>query len=282
MNFSVLISVYFKENPEYFKMAIESILTQTVKPIEIVIVKDGKLTQRLDLLIHELCCADNEMFKIVEIEENVGLGEALRIGTINCSQEIIARMDTDDICVLNRFEKQLEVINNNPNVDVVGSFIAEFKGERANITAIRKVPITYKEIKTKAKYRNPLNHMTVMFRKKAVMDVGNYKDLLWNEDYYLWARMINNEKNIINLPEVLVYARAGNEMYKRRGGLKYIQNEVKLQKEFLKMGFINYCDFVFNISVRSIVRLLPNFIRSFIYRKALRQKNSSQLFGKGE
>lgn len=277
MKFSVLISVYFKEKPEYFKRAIESILTQTVRPTEIVIVKDGKLTQELDSLIDEFYKGNKELFKIVELEENIGLGKALRIGVNNCSEELIARMDTDDICIHNRFEKQLKFMMSNSNIDVVGSYIAEFQGDIENIIAIRKVPITYEEVKVKAKYRNPLNHVTVMFRKKAVIEVGNYKALLWSEDYYLWARMITNNKKIENLPEVLVYVRVGNEMFKRRGGFKYIQNEVKLQKEFLRMGFINYFIFAFNILIRGTVRLLPNFMRSFIYRKALRQKSNNKV-----
>lgn len=271
MKFSVLLSVYFKEKPEYLKEAIDSILNQTVKPSEIVLVKDGKLTEDLDRIIKDYDTKNEGLFKIVALEKNVGLGEALKIGVDNCSNEIIARMDTDDICVPHRFEKQLEFLNNHPEVDLVGSFISEFEHNINNVIALRKVPITVEEVNNFAKTRNPLNHMTVMFRKSSIISVGNYKPFLWNEDYYLWVRLITNNKKIMNISEPLVFARAGSDMYQRRGGLKYIKNETKLQKEFLNMGFISLSKFIVNVAIRSTVRILPNSLRSLVYKKGLRR-----------
>ncbi len=270
MRFSVLLSVYYKEKPEYLREAIDSIINQTVKPTEIVLIKDGKLTEELEKAIKDYDISNYGLFKIVALEKNVGLGEALRIGVNNCSNEIIARMDTDDICVPDRFEKQIKFLAKHPEVDLVGSYISEFEGDINNIIALRKVPVTVEEVNAFAKTRNPLNHVTVMYRKNSIIFAGNYKPFLWNEDYYLWVRLINNNGKIMNIPEPLVYVRAGSEMYQRRGGLKYVKNEVGLQKEFLNMGFISLPKFISNVTKRTIVRVVPNNLRSYIYRKFLR------------
>lgn len=270
MEFSVLMSIYEKEKPEYFKACIESVLNQTKLPSEIVIVKDGPITKELDNLI-EYYSIKYDIFKIIELDENKGLGVALAIGVESCSYDIIARMDTDDICVDNRFEKQINILNNNKKISIVGSYIYEFDGSVENIVSCRKVPIEEKDINTYIKYRNPFNHMTVMYRKSDVIKSGNYKDLLWNEDYYLWARMISNGCVGRNIPDVLVYARAGKGLFKRRGGFKYIRQEIKLQKEMYRLRIINILDLIFNISVRSIVRIVPNTFREIVYTKVLRK-----------
>lgn len=270
MKFSVLMSVYFKEKPEYLSEAIQSILNQKLPPDEIVIVKDGALNYELDKVIEDFS-NKNSIFKIIALEKNVGLGEALRIGVLNCTYDIIARMDSDDICSYERFWTQSEVFRKDPLVDVVGGWIAEFEDNIDNITSIRKVPLEEEAIKIKARYRNPLNHMAVMFKKASVLGCGNYKPFLWNEDYYLWVRMIMGGCKIINLPEILVYARAGRDMIKRRGGLKYIKNEIKLQKEFKKIKFINSYQYVFNIVLRTSVRILPGNIRRSVYTTLLRR-----------
>lgn len=273
MNFSVLMSVYCKERPEYLKLSIESILNQTLMPSELVIVKDGPLGEELDSTIYDFESNYQELIKVVNLEKNVGLGEALQIGLINCSHPIVARMDTDDICLPYRFERQIEYLEMNPSVDVVGSWVEEFNGDISiESNLIKKVPIDYEIINRKARYRNPINHMSVVFKKQAVTDSGNYQPLLWNEDYYLWVRMISKGYRITNLPEVLVYVRAGDDMYRRRSGVKYIQSEIKLQKKMLDLKFINYMDFLINISIRTIIRLIPNNWRSFVYQKLLRNK----------
>jgi len=164
--FSVLMSVYFKEKPNYFKECLESILNQTIVPSEIVLVKDGKLTKELECVIGEYVSKYDNLFKIIELEENKGLGIALQIGLLNCKYDIIARMDTDDICLPDRFEKQLKILKERKDVSVVGSWIGEFEDHYKNINTLRKTPLTFDEIYSLAKKKNPLNHMTVMFRKK--------------------------------------------------------------------------------------------------------------------
>lgn len=271
MHFSVLMSVYIKERPEFLKEAIDSMLNQTLKPNEIVIVLDGQLTSELYGLLDEYKKGFPELFKFVQLEQNMGLGKALEIGIHECSHDLIARMDSDDICHPERFEKQINFMKNNPDVKVLGSWIGEFEKDPKKIESIRKVPSSYEEIKQYAKTRSPLNHMTVVYWKEAVLSSGNYQTLLWNEDYFLWARMLNNNIKIMNIPEILVYARAGADMFNRRGGLKYFNKEVELQTEFLKMNFIDKKTYVMNIFTRGAVRVLPNSVRGFIYKQLLRK-----------
>ncbi|AGK55730.1 glycosyltransferase [Bacillus sp. 1NLA3E] len=270
MNFSVLMSVYFKEKPEFLKEAIDSMLKQTLKPNEIVIVLDGELTNELYGLLDEYKNKFPTLFKYVQLDKNMGLGKALEIGINECSNDLIARMDSDDICHPERFERQINFMKNNPEVKVLGSWIGEFDEDPGKIESIRKVPSSYEEIKRYARTRCPVNHMTVVYWKDAVLKAGSYQTLMWNEDYFLWGRMLNNNMKFMNIPEVLIYARAGADMFNRRGGLKYFESEVKLQKEFLKMHFIDKQTFLRNILMRGFVRVLPNSLRGFIYKKMLR------------
>lgn len=267
------MSVYIKENPKYMKQSLDSIINQTYKPSEIVIVKDGLLTKELNDLIDEYQKIYTNLFKIITLEENVGLGKSLNIGVLNCTYDIIARMDTDDICRNDRFEKQIKVLKNNKHIDIVGSNIVEFIGEEvSNIKGVRSVPQNYNEIMKYAKKRNPFNHMTVMYRKIAVLDSGNYQESLFSEDYHLWVRMLIKGHKGININENLVFVRCNEDTYKRRGGMKYIKSEINLQRQFLKWGYINYFEFLFNIVSRIFVRILPNSIRSTIYNSLLRSK----------
>ena len=261
MNFSVLMSVYFKEQVSYLKESIDSLLKQTLKPSEIVIIFDGPLTKELYALLDKYKNDYPEIFKYVQLEKNVGLGKALEIGVNECSYELIARMDSDDICHPERFEKQITFLKNNPDIKVLGSWIAEFEASPEKLESIRKVPVNFEEIKEYAKTRNPLNHMTVVYWRDAVLDAGNYQTLLWNEDYYLWARILNKNMKIMNLPEVLIYARAGADMFGRRGGVKYFKREIELQSKFLEMNFINRKTFLKNVMIRGLVRVIPNSVK---------------------
>jgi glycosyltransferase involved in cell wall biosynthesis len=271
MEFSVLMSVYFKEKPEFLKEAIRSTLEQTLPPNEIVIILDGKLTDALYETLDNFKKEKPGLFKFVQLEVNKGLGKALEIGINECKYNVIARMDTDDICHPERFEKQINFLIQNPDIDVVGSWIGEFDENPNEISTIRRVPLTSKEIIRYAKRRNPINHMTVMYRKNAVLGVGNYQPFLWNEDYYLWVRMLKARKKFANIPEILVYARTGNEMFKRRGGLKYLKQDIHLQKEFLKMDFVTKKEYYGNVLVRGFVRILPNNFRGKLYKTLLRR-----------
>ena len=183
------MSLYIKEKPEYLRLAIDSMLGQTVVPDEIVIVEDGPLTDDLYAVLDEYKEKFPQIIRTVRNEKNLGLGLALNAGLKECRNELVARMDTDDISKPDRCEKQLKYFLENPETTILGGQIAEFITEPANIVGRRIVPETDKELKEYIKKRCPFNHMTVMFKKSDVIKVGNYQDWFWNEDYYLWIRL---------------------------------------------------------------------------------------------
>ena len=271
MKFSVLMSVYYKEDPLFLRQAIESIINQTVPPTEIVIVKDGPLTKELDEVIDEYVQKYEGLFNILSLETNCGLGIALAKGVHSCKYDIIARMDTDDIANETRFKKQLDIFKKDPKVDIVGSNISEFMEDPNVPYSERKVPEKYEDIIKFAKKRCPFNHMTVMYKKQAVLDAGNYIKFESLEDYYLWARMLNNGCYAVNIPENLVYARIGNGMFERRSGIGYVKSEFRLQKKFKEIGFINGIQLSYNLVGRTFIRIIPNNLRKFIYVKLLRK-----------
>ena len=272
-NFSVLLSVYHKEKPEFLEKSIESIyFNQTLKPNEIVLVEDGPLTNELYNSIEKLKNKiGTSIFKTVVLEKNMGLGNALRIGIEKCSNELIARMDTDDISYPNRFEKQVNFFKENPDTDVLGTFMSEFVGNTNNIICIKDALNNEIDLKKYMKLRDPVNHPSVMFKKSKVLEAGNYKEIFLNEDSYLWGRMLSKGCVFKNIQEPLVYFRTTDDTYKRRGGWKYVKAEYGLQKEFLKLGIINKIEFIRNITLKNIVRLIPNQLRKFIYLKMLRK-----------
>ena len=268
--FSVLLSLYYKENPQSLKDSLESIINQTLQANEIVLVKDGPLTKDLELVLDSYS-KQNINLKIVPLAQNKGLGKALNEGLKHCSYEIVARMDTDDIAKPNRFEKQIEVFKSNEEIDVVGTWIDEFEGSPQNIISTRKLPETNKEIYQYAQKRNPINHPTVMFRKQAVIDVGGYKHFPLFEDYYLWVRMLLKGTKFYNIQESLLFFRFSPDMFKRRGGIKYACTEAKFQWELYKLGFISFIKTCINILIRFGTRIIPNSLRGWIYKNILRK-----------
>ena len=274
LRFSVLMSVYYKENPSWFKTALDSVINQTLQPNEIVLIEDGKLTDELYKVIEKYKNQYSNLFKIIPLEKNSGLGEALRIGVLNCSNELIARMDTDDIAKNDRFKKQIQFFQEYPNVDLVGSWISEFEDEPDKIISYRQLPIEHQEIYKFGQFRCPVNHMTVMYRKDAVLKAGNYQTFKNIEDYYLWGRMLKQGAVFANIPECLVNVRAGNSMLKRRANLTYFFNsEFPLHTELYRMGFINLKQYLRNISSTFLLRAIPQWAMAIIYRKFLRKEN---------
>lgn len=270
IKFSVLMSVYFKESPSYLEAALSSIFTQTVMPDEVVLVEDGPLTSELDETINKFEQEYPTILKLVKFETNRGLGQALHDGLLECSNEIVFRMDTDDIAHKDRFEKQLKIFREK-EVDVVGSNITEFDETMTNITSHRIVPEHDEDIKKMAKSRNPINHMTIAFKKQAVIDSGNYLDMMYFEDYYLWVRMMSKGYTFYNIQEELIDVRGGNDMIKRRGGKKYIKPIINFEKAILKLGYISKFEFLKNVIQRVIVSLIPNSFRFLVYKKILRK-----------
>jgi glycosyltransferase involved in cell wall biosynthesis len=271
MKYSVLMSVYYKEKPEYLKASIDSMIKQTIKPDQIVLIKDGPLTEALDDVIREY--EDNPIVDVVELKENVGLGKALNIGLEKCRNKIVARMDTDDISIPDRCEKQLLILNQNKDVSVIGTGVAEFIGDPSNIVAYKKVYKEHEDIKRQMKYRNPMNHPSVMYRKEDVILAGSYKHWFLNEDYYLWIRMLQKGYKFSNINEPLVLMRITDETYLRRGGWKYFITQKKLFDYMLNNKTINIIEYIYNNVIRFATTILvPNKVRKIIYLKMLRRK----------
>jgi len=272
MKFSVLMSVYYKENPDFLKTAIDSVLNQTLKPNEIVIVRDGKLTEELDVVLDAFSEKYPKIINIVSLEKNSGLGIALNYGLSKCKYDLVARMDSDDISDNKRFEQQIACFKRNPDLSMVGGLIKEFDVEIDDLNRIRAVPENNNDIYTGLKKRNCINHVTVMFRKSDILEAGGYQDCPYFEDYYLWCRVATLQKKLYNVQNVLVYVRAGNDMINRRGGLKYFCYSRDFYKKILKINYISLPCYYFNIFVRFVVALAPSGFRSWFYSKFLRKK----------
>lgn len=275
MKFSVLLSVYAKENPVYLEQALESVLCQTCMPNEIVLIEDGPLTSELYRGIEQYEKTYPSFFRRVPLKQNVGLGRALNQGVLACRYPFIARMDTDDIARPDRFEKQVSAFRANPELSLVGGWIEEFSDSPDEIRSVRSVPLSHQDIVRYAKRRNPINHMTVMFRKQAVLEAGNYLPMDLSEDYYLWYRLIEKGFLLCNLSDILVSVRGGKEMIARRGGFQYWQSERELQQIFLTSGFISRQEYIRNITVRFFARMMPGIVRDLLYQKILRKRTKS-------
>lgn len=273
--FSVAMSVYKSDNPDFFDRALSSITDeQTIKPNEIVLVVDGPVSNEINNVINKYE-EKYEIFKVIRLEQNGGLGNALKIAVENSSNELIARMDSDDVSVSTRFEEQLKYFEINPEIDIVGGDITEFIGEESNIVGKRSVPVSNDSIREYMKTRCAMNHVSVMYKKKAVESAGGYQDWFWNEDYYLWIRMWLNGAVFANTGSVLVNVRVGEEMYQRRGGSKYFESEKGLQDYMLKNKMINHSTYIKNVTKRLIIqKLMPNKLRGWVFRTFARKKVS--------
>lgn len=250
--------------------SLDSIFHQTRLPDEIVLVKDGPLPERLTNIVDEYVSNSIIPFKVVSLPMNCGLGSALNEGLKHCSYDIVARMDTDDIAKTDRFEKQLMILIEKPDIDVVGSWVDEFLDDINNVVSVRRLPENQSKIYVFAKRRNPVNHPTVIFRKNVVIAAGGYQHFPLFEDYYLWMRMLVNGTRFYNIQESLLFFRTSRDVYVRRGGWKYALNEYRLRKCMWKLGFISYKDFLLESPLRFCVRILPSFIRRYLYLEFLR------------
>lgn len=272
--FSVSVCVYCNDDPAWFKTAMESVSNQTVPPDEVVLVVDGPVTDGLDAVISHYESLD--CFKVVRLPENQGHGNARRIGLETCSNEIVALMDSDDISLPDRFEKQIGLFERDDELSVVGGNIAEFSDNETNTVGIRTVPCSDEEIKSDLKTRCPFNQVSVMFRKSHIQKAGGYLDWFCNEDYYLWIRMYLAGMKFANVPEVLVNVRVGADMYKRRGGWKYFSSEFGIQNYMLKHRVISFPTYLVNVAKRFAVQvMLPNRLRGFVYKKFARAQSEN-------
>lgn len=263
LQFSVLMSLYFKETPSNLEQCFASLYAQTLHIPEVVCVFDGAVSYELENVV--ISWSEKLNIKIVKIENNVGLGNALNIGLKQCTYEIIARMDTDDICHPSRLERQLKFLIHDEKLVLLGSNIAEFESNPSEISGYRIVPSSTHSIYSYCKYKSPFNHMTVVFRKSAILSVGGYLHHPLMEDYNLWLRLIAQNYKVKNMEDILVFARVGHNMIGRRRGMKYISSELKLAKLKVELNIqprtTAFCVFL----LRSIPRLLPSKILSVVY-----------------
>lgn len=269
--YSVLMSVYHKEKPEYLKQAIESIQLQTLPTDDFVLVCDGLLNPELDTVIARKQQEMGEALNVVRLAKNGGLGNALNEGIKHCKNELVARMDSDDIAYLDRCEKQIAVFNAHPEVSVCSGVVEEFTTVPEVVDTRRVPPETNAEIVEFAKKRNPFNHPCVMYKKSAVEAAGSYQDFYLLEDYYLWLRMLMAGYRGYNIQEPLLHMRAGSDMYLRRAGWKYAKTQAKLFKHMKNSGFIGSGQYVKSCVIRSGSALAPNWLRKFMFEKVLRK-----------
>lgn len=270
MDYSVLMSVYHKEKPEFLKQSMESMFQQTVPTNDFVLVCDGPLNNDLDTVINEMQKLFGERLKVVRLAKNGGLGNALNEGIKHCKNELVARMDSDDIAYSDRCERQMEVFKRYPEISICSGIVEEFTDNPSVVDARRVLPETNAEIIEFAKMRNPFNHPCIMYKKSAVEAVGSYQDFYLLEDYYLWLRMLMADYQGYNLQEPLLHMRAGSEMYKRRGGWRYVQTQLKLFGFMKEKGFISEWHYFKGCFFRGASAISPNWLRRFMFERFLR------------
>lgn len=272
--YSVLMSLYIKEKPDYLKQSIDSMLQQTIMPDEIIIVKDGPLTDELDKVLFEYQTKFPNLFRIVASEKNIGLGQALNLGLKNCSNELVARMDTDDISLPLRCEKQLEMFKRNPELSIVGTWIDEFYDDPDEIIATRIVPITHDEIYKFAKRRSAFNHPSVMYRKSKVLECGGYSDLRRNQDVDLFGRMLFAGCKAGNIEESLLLFRSNKNLLKRRRSWENTVSYISTIRRLWKLGYSSLGDYVIVAICQIFIFLCPLKIQSWLYKIFLRKSNN--------
>lgn len=269
-NYSVLMSVYAKEKPEYLRLSMQSMWDQTVPTDDFVLVCDGPLTDELNEVIVEMQREHGDVLHVVRLEKNSGLGIALAEGILHCKNELVARMDSDDISRKDRCEIQLKFFEDKPDIDICGSHIIEFEGTPDNELSRRKVKLIHDEIVEFQKTRTAFNHTTVMYKKSSVYNAGNYMSMPLIEDSYLWVRMILNGSQCANIDDYLVYVRTGRDMIARRGGWDYFKKYKAGRKKIMDTGFINLSDYYYTVAAQFVVTMMPGKLRMFVFTKFLR------------
>ena len=269
--YSVLMSLYIKEKPEYLDLAIKSMVEQTLKPDEIVIVKDGPITDELQAILDKYNAAYPELFNIVGYEKNRGLGLALNFGLEHCRNELVARMDTDDISKPERCEKQVKAFEEYPENSIIGSAVDEFYGTPDNVTARRVVPCNYKEIYQFAKKRSAFNHPSVMYRKSKVLEFEGYANLRRNQDVDLFGRMLFGGCKAANFKESLLWFRSDENLAKRRKSWENTWSYIDTINKFRKMGYSSFMDVAIIACAQTVMYLMPIGVQNWLYKNFLRK-----------
>jgi glycosyltransferase involved in cell wall biosynthesis len=265
------MSLYVKEKPEYLRLAIDSMLKQTVVPDEIVIVEDGPLTDSLYDVLDEYKTKYPQIIRTVKSEKNLGLGLALNAGLKECRNELVARMDTDDISKSDRCEKQLAVFACDKSLSIVGAFVDEFNDDVNHVVSTRAVPVTHEEIYRFAKRRSAFNHPVVMYRKSKVLEFNGYANLRRNQDVNLFGRMLFGGCKAKNIPETLLLFRSNNDLAKRRKSWENTKSYIDTIGNFRKMGYSSFKDYAIVAFAQMCVFLMPAFLQHLVYKLFLRK-----------
>lgn len=266
LKYSVLMSLYRKEKPEYLRIALDSMLNQTVVPDEIVLVEDGPLTEELYSVLKEY-----PMIHRVKNETNLGLGLALNVGLKECRNELVARMDTDDCSKPKRCEKQLKRFAEKPYLVIVGSHIDEFIGEPANVISQRMVPTSSEDIYNFAKRRSAFNHPAVMYSRTAILENGGYADLKRNQDVDLFGRMLFEGYKAENIDEALLWFRSSDELSKRRKSWQNTWSYIATIRKFWKMGYSSFLDYMVVGVAQMGMYFIPVRLQNYVYKTFLRR-----------
>ena len=269
--YSVLMSLYVKEKAEYLRLAIDSMINQTLAPDEIVIVEDGPLNDELYGVIDKYKERHPHLFNIVVNEKNIGLGLALNEGLRACRNELVARMDTDDISKPERCEKQLSVFKANPDLSIVGSYVDEFHSTPQEVVSVRVVPEKHVDIYNFAKKRSAFNHPAVMYRRSKVLEAGGYADLRRNQDVDLFGRMLFSGCMAENIGESLLFFRSNDALAKRRKSWENTKSYIDTIKRFWKMGYASFGDYVLIAVAQTAMFLMPVKLQHWVYKKFLRK-----------
>jgi glycosyltransferase involved in cell wall biosynthesis len=268
--YSVLMSVYHKDNPDWVQISIESMLEQTVQPSEIVVLQDGLISEQLSALLSFYESQYHSLFKVFRFKENIGLGRALAIGVEKCQYAYIARMDADDYSMPERCQLELEYMKKHTDIEVVGSNVDEFIGNVDNVVAHVVLPEKHEQIYQYAKKRNPIRHPCLLFKKEAVLRCGNYRPMRFSQDYSIIVHLMLSGSKVYNIQKPLVFMRVANDFYKRRSGLNYFKINYRLNREFLNCRFFSPFDFFRRTLAQCVSCFMPNKIRELIYKQLLR------------
>lgn len=270
LSISCLLPVYCKDHPDHFRSALKSVLNQTLQVNEVLVCADGPLSELLERVLDEFL--ESLPLRVVRLPKSVGLGAALRFALPQCKGDLVARMDSDDIARPDRFRQQHELMCSDPDLKVVGGAIAEFEVRPGDVNRERRCAPDTPTILRQIRHRNPFNHMTVMFRKDAVMAVGGYRDVPSFEDYDLWLRMAKAGGGFANLSQVLVDVRIGNGLIARRSGWDYLRREYAFLMSIRSEGLISVTDFFLALLIRLPIRVLPEGVIARLYDALLRKR----------
>ncbi|MGK0545750.1 glycosyltransferase [Halomonas cupida] len=263
---SVLMTTYRGDNSSFLSDAIASVwCNQLDRPSQIVVVKDGLLSKDLDDVIlywEEKLCG---VLTVVSLPENIGLAKALNEGLRYCRYDLVARMDSDDVALPNRFQKQFWFMSKHSEIVASSAWVAEYSEDMSACHAVRKVPEAHCDIMKFCKTRSPMNHPAVIFRKNVVQDLGGYPSFRKSQDLALWSKLIVSGHKLANIPEVLLRMRTGDEFYTRRG-MKHFFQELRVIKYQKSIGLINSYELCISVSIRFVARVLPSFLRKLMYR----------------